>query len=181
MLNTSHHPQQGFTLIEVLVVASITVFITGLLVINFSRTRVDLNQTVLTIQDAIREAQAQALAGSLVRGTYRCGYGIHFAATGYTLYAGPESAAVDCTGAPRVFDAAASTVLRQVVLASNVLEIVPPLPDIYFEPPNPTTYLNGVSNPGASTTVVVRRKGAHCPSPDCRTVSVSSSGRIQLQ
>ncbi|MCC6934423.1 MAG: type II secretion system protein [Candidatus Yanofskybacteria bacterium] len=176
-----HQGQQGFTLLEVLVVASITVFITGLLVVNFSRTRVDLNQTILTIQDAIREVQGQALSGSLVRGTHRCGYGIVFTATGYTLYAGPDSAAVDCVGAPRTFDAGASTVLRQALLASNVLEVVSPLPDIYFEPPNPTTYLNGAANPGATATILVRRKGAQCPSADCRALTVSSSGRIELQ
>ena len=47
---------KGFTLVEVLVVAAITVMLTGFLLANFSRTRVDLNQISLSVEDGIREA-----------------------------------------------------------------------------------------------------------------------------
>jgi prepilin-type N-terminal cleavage/methylation domain-containing protein len=170
----------GFTLIEVLVVAAITVMISGFLISNFSRSRVDLNQVLLTSLDAVREAQSQALSGALLKGAYRCGYGIHFIQTGYTIYAGPDSAAVDCTTQDRNFDGS-DTVVRQALLPSNILEFVMPIPDIFFEPPDPTTYIGGTSTPGSSTTVRIHRKGAPCPGPDCRTIYVSTSGRIQSQ
>ena len=170
---------RGFTLIEVLVVAAITVMITGFLITNFSRSRVDLNQVALTTVDAIREAQSQALSGSLLRGTYRCGYGIHFDATSYVLYAGPDSATVDCAAADRNYNAGTNAVVRQAFLPNNVLEFVLPIPDIFFEPPNPTTYIGGSNTAGTFTTIDIRRKDAQCPSADCRSIVVSTSGRIQ--
>lgn len=177
---------KGFTLIEVLVVASITVMITGFLILNFSRSRVDLNQTALTVIDAVREAQLQALSGSLVRGTYRCGYGIHFDATGYLIYAGADTGdpLVDCTTQNRNFVPDANhPIIRQALLTNNTIEIALPAPDIFFEPPNPTTYIGGSSAPGASTTVIIRRKGANCSSSsaDCRRIYVTTSGQIQAK
>jgi len=173
--------QRGFTLVEILVVASITVFITGILVANFSRSRVDLNQTVLTVTDAIREAQALTLAGSVVKGTTRCGFGIHFMPGGYLIYAGPDAALTDCTSQDRNYNAGTDDIVRQALLSNNVLEIAPPLTDIFFEPPNPTTYIGGSSAPSAAADIVIRRKGAQCSqktTPDCRTIHVSSAGIV---
>lgn len=172
---------KGFTLIEVLVVAAITVIITGFLISNFSRARVDLNQITLTTQDAIREAQAQALSGSLLSGTYRCGYGIHFNATDYLIYAGPDSSTVDCATQDRNYNGGSDTVVRQVLLGNNVLEFILPIADIFFEPPNPTTYIGGSSASGLVSTITIHRKGSVCPGPDCRTITVTSGGRIQTQ
>lgn len=170
----------GFTLIEVLVVASITVIITGLMIANFSRSRVDLNQVVITTTDAVREAQALALAGSLVQGTYRCGYGVHFTEDGYRIYAGPDANTTDCSTESRNFDASDATI-RIAVLPNDVLEIVQPVPDIFFEPPNPTTFINNSSAAGVEAAISIRRKGATCPGPDCRTIYVTTSGQIQTQ
>lgn len=173
--------QRGFTLVEVLVVASITVFITGILIANFSRSRVDLNQTVLTMTDAIREAQALTLAGAVVKGTTRCGFGIHFMPGGYLIYAGPDAAVTDCAAQDRNYNAGTDDIIRQALLSSNVLEIAPPFSDIFFEPPDPTTYIGGSSSPTAEANIVVRRKGAQCAqkvSADCRTIHVSGTGIV---
>jgi prepilin-type N-terminal cleavage/methylation domain-containing protein len=172
---------KGFTLIELLVVSAITVLIAGFLIANFSRTRVDLNQTTSLVQDAIRSAQSMALAGTLYGhpGTYRCGYGIHFLANGYIVYAGPNASSVDCTTQSRTYSSDADDIVNQSLFSNAVLEIAPPLPDIFFEPPNPTTYINGSSAVGLSVDVNVRRQGASCPSVDCRTIHVTTSGQIQ--
>lgn len=172
---------KGFTLIEVLVVASITVMISGFLISNFSRARVDLNQVLLTMQDAVREAQAQALSGSVLNGTSRCGYGVHFNASDYIIYAGPDSSVVDCSVQDRNYNGGIDTIVRQAVLANNVLEFILPIPDIFFEPPNPTTYIGGSNAAGVSATATVHRKGSVCPGPDCRSVTVNTAGRIQAQ
>lgn len=170
--------QRGFTLIEVLVVASITVIISGLLIVNFSRSRVDLNQVVIMVTDAIREAQASALSGSLIQGTYRCGYGIHFDENGYTIYAGPDSSAVDCAEEDRDLGPGDS-VVRTALLPNTALEIVIPVPDIFFEPPDPTTYIGNSNDIGVEASIIIRRKGQRCPGPDCRTITVTTAGSIQ--
>ncbi len=171
---------RGFTLIEILVVMAITVLVTGFLVANFSRSRTDLNQVALTVTNAVREAQSNALTGSLVRGTYRCGYGIHFQSDGYLIFAGPDAHLVDCTTQNRTYDAGVDTTISTGLLPNQSLEIVQPAPDVYFEPPNPTTYIGGALG-GSGAVVQIRRKGAVCPGADCRTITVSPSGSVQLQ
>lgn len=174
---------KGFTLIEMLVVSSITVMITALLIQNFARSRVDLSQTVLTVRDAIREAQSYALSGALLpgTGTYRCGYGIHFTLTEYVVFAGPDSSGPNCTAAYYTYVADADhPIVRRGLIANNVVEILP-VADIFFEPPNPKTYIGGASTPGASVDVMIHRKGSVCPSSDCRIIHVTTSGQIQTQ
>jgi prepilin-type N-terminal cleavage/methylation domain-containing protein len=176
---------KGFTLIEVLVVMGITVIMTGLLMQNFSRLRTDLGQERLSVQNAIREAQSLALSGVQYNNAYRCGYGIHFDATSYTVYAGPDAQSTDCTTLNRKHDSGLAVDVRTGFISSNVVEIAP-VGDIFFEPPNPTTYLcdatTCASTPGASSVVRVQRKGATCsgttPTADCRSITVSSSGSI---
>ena len=176
--------EAGFTLIELMVTAGITVVITGLLVANFSRTRVDLNRATISVTDGIREAQSLALTGAAVRGMSRCGYGVHFTASGFIVYAGPESSAVDCATQDRNYDPT-DTIIRSASLANAGLEIVLPADDIFFEPPDPTTYLNGTSSPTGSAVIYVRRLNAGCSGlrsvPDCRVIVVSGTGRIQTQ
>ena len=173
---------KGFTLIEVLVVAAITVMLTGFLIANVSRSRLDMNQVAGMMTDAIREAQSDALSGSLVRGTYRCGYGVHFSAGGYLIFAGPDASqpGVDCS-AGRTYPGQGTSVVSSVILPNSTLEIVQPVPDIFFEPPDPTTYIGGSNAPGTAATINVHVKGAACPGTDCRSIHVSTSGLIQLQ
>ena len=171
---------KGFTLIEILVVAAITVLLTGFLIQSFSQARTDLNQVAGQVTDAIREAQSSALSGALVRGAYRCGYGIHFDAGGYTIFAGPDATQsnVDCA-AGRIYPGTGTLVVRTAFLTNNTLEIVQPAPDIFFEPPDPTTYIGGSNASGTSATISVRVKGATCPGTDCRSIHVTTSGLIQ--
>lgn len=177
----------GFTLIEVLVVMGITIMLTGFMIQNFSRSRVDLNQTRLLVQDAIREAQSLALSGSVTAAaagsnspsSYRCGYGVHFEASNYTVYAGPDSGLVDCTVEDRNFEPGTDQVIRTAQFSNNTIEIVLPAPDIFFEPPDPTTYIDG--SPTGKTDIRIHRKGAACPSDDCRIIHVTTSGLITTQ
>ncbi len=174
----------GFTLLEVLVVASITVIIAGLLIQNFSRTRLDLNQNAINVQDAIREAQSYALSGSVFQGKYRCGFGITFNSAGYKIFAGPdaEDPATVCSAADRTKD----TTVRDAVIPNASVEIASgdspsTLKTIYFEPPDPKTYIDGNGGPNIKTTILIRLKGAACPSADCRSILVTTAGQIQMQ
>lgn len=189
---------KGFTLIEILVVMGITVLLTGFMIQNFSRSRTDLNQTRLLVQDAIREAQSLALSGSVFAGPsgggratpsfYRCGYGAHFDAGSYTVYAGPDSNSVDCSTQDRGYNPGTDQVVRTALFSNNTIEILLPAPDIFFEPPDPVTYVC-TSSPcgdaqrfaGLSADIKIRRKGAACPSDDCRIIHVTTSGLITSQ
>jgi hypothetical protein len=124
-----------------------------------------------------------ALAGTVWRGASRCGYGIHFTGTVYTIYAGPVSeldpvsGLSKCTEANYGFANNGGTV-RQGFLSNATISIVAPNPDIFFEPPDPKTYILG-SGGAKTTTISVRRNAASCPSVDCRVINVTTSGQIQ--
>ncbi len=172
---------KGFTIIELLVVIAIIGILATLMLLNFSRSRVDLNQVANMVRDAVREAQSDALSGALVHGTYRCGYGIHFEADHFTIFAGPDATqpGVDCTTGLVLSSQDVTPVVRTGFLENNSLEIVLPAPDIFFEPPNPTTYIAGDASPGKSADINIRVKNAACPSTDCRTIHVTTAGLIQ--
>jgi prepilin-type N-terminal cleavage/methylation domain-containing protein len=170
---------KGFTLVEVMVVTAITVILSGLLVANFSRTAVDIKSTAISVQDALREAQSLALSGAYSGGTYRCGYGVHFESDGYSIYAGAPADSVVCSGEDRNYNAVADLIVRSVFIANPALEIDASDGDVFFEPPDPITYIGGsTANTGR---INIRKVGAPCPSADCKVITVSPAGRIQSE
>lgn len=172
---------KGFTLIEVLVVMAITVMMAGLLVTHFSRSSVDLTQTRAQVQDAIREAQSLTLSGALYRGSYRCGYGVHFETNRYTIYAAPDAEDVDCSLEDRNYNAGDDDVVR-VGIISNPAITIGAAPDIFFEPPKPTVYFDDATSPNESVDIeITRGESAQCPSDDCRIINVTTSGVITSQ
>lgn len=151
------------------------------LISNFSQGRMGLNRTVAEMTATIRTAQARALAGALHNGVYPCGYGVTMGADSYSIYAGPEAEGTDCTGQNHNYESSVDTIVETRVIGYSDVEIVLPVQDIFFEPPNPKTYINNVSTTGVDTTISVRIKGESCPSDSCRSIYVSTSGNIELQ
>jgi prepilin-type N-terminal cleavage/methylation domain-containing protein len=174
---------KGFTLVEVMVVTAITVILSGLLVANFSRTAVDLQSSAIGVQDALREAQSLALAGAYTGGSYRCGYGVHFESDGYLIYAGAKADELPCSGEDRNYNLgggpSGDVAVRTVALANPALVIDPPSGDIFFEPPDPTTYVGGST--ATTATIRIHKRDAPCPGADCRVLTVSPAGRIQQE
>jgi|SRR3989344_3507189 len=79
---------KAFSLIEVIVVAGITILVMTSLANNFLKARVTLSETARTLVSDIRMAQANALSSKQyinpVSGvvSYRCGYGVHLLTNG---------------------------------------------------------------------------------------------------
>ena len=167
---------KGFTLVEVAVVAAITGFITTFMLVNFQRSRIDLTLTANEFAGSLRSAQNKALASTRHdTGTgfkIRCGYGIHYIdQTSYTLYVGPDAASVDCSTLNKNFDGADSIITTRVFINSRV-EFKASFNDIFFEPPDPKTYLNNDSTLGLPPQAVTLGKiGGTCPN-DCKTINV---------
>jgi len=165
---------RGFTLIEVLVTAAVAVMITGFLVTNFSRSRNELAATAPSILGDIRRAQSLAIAGSYHEDSLRCGFGIVFEQDAYTIYAGPPA-----TGSCVFSDQKTSTTGTEVerIALSDTLEFKT-LGDIYFVPPLPYTYLDGVLNEPTPLDIVLGVRGKTCGPTTCRTIRVDRAGRI---
>ena len=176
-------PDNGFTLVEVLVVAAITGFISTFMLINFQRSRIDLTLSTNEVIGNIRSVQTRALASARYdTGTgpkIRCGYGIHYLnPTSYVLYVGPDSASVDCSALNKNYDGADS-IIQTSIFTDTRIEFKSPFNDIFFEPPDPKTYLNNDSTLGLPPQAIILGKiGGTCPN-DCKTINVYTSGKIQ--
>ena len=79
----------GFTLIEVLVVAAITGFITTFMLVNFSRTRINYLEESNILMSKLRIAQTKAISSTRFNNSIRCGYGVRYINTrSYAIYVG---------------------------------------------------------------------------------------------
>lgn len=172
----------GFTLIELLVVAAITGVISTFMLLNFQRTRVDLNESGSVFIADLRAAQSKALAsakydsGSGLK--IRCGYGVHSNVdlTSYSIYAGPDASLNNCKSLNRNFDGA-DTIIATKKFGDTKVEFKDVFSDIFWEPPHPYTYINNSSS-SASINITIGKKGGTCPQ-DCKTINVSTSGKIE--
>ena len=174
---------RGFTLVEVAVVAAITGFITTFMLLNFQRNRIDLTLATNEFVGGLRSAQARSFASTRYdTGTglkIRCGYGIHYInATSYALYTGPDASSEDCSALNRNFDGADSIISTSIFIDTRV-EFKSPFNDIFFEPPDPKTYLNNDASLGLPPQAITLGKiGGTCPA-DCKNINVYTSGKIQ--
>lgn len=175
--------RSGFTLVEVAVVAAITGFITTFMLLNFQRSRIDLTLTTNEVIGSLRAAQNRAFASARydtgAGSKIRCGYGIHYInPTSYVMYVGPDSASVNCSALNKNYDGTDTIILTSVFTDSRV-EFKSPFNDIFFEPPDPKTYINNDSTLGLPPQAITLGKiGGTCPS-DCKTINVYTSGTIQ--
>ena len=171
----------GFTLIEVLVVAAITGIISTFMLLNFQRSRIDLNESGGVLMADLRAAQSKALASTKYDSgsgsKIRCGYGVHYInPTSYSIYTGPDASSNTCSSLNRNLDGADTTVATKV-FGNEKVEFKAVFSDIFWEPPNPDTYINNSSAP-ASINITIGKKGGICPA-DCKTINVSTSGKIE--
>ena len=175
---------KGFTLIEVAVVAVITGVITSFMLLNFQRSRIDLTLSTNEFIGNLRAAQARALASARYDSgsgpKIRCGYGIRYInSTSYSTYAGPDASSVDCTTLNRNYDVATDTIIMTRVFTDIRIEFKSSFNDIFFEPPDPKTYINNDSSLALPPmTISIGKIGGTCPS-DCRNIYVYTSGKIE--
>ncbi|MEK9158291.1 MAG: type II secretion system protein [Patescibacteria group bacterium] len=174
--------QSGFSLVEMAVVASIIGILSTALITSFSRTRIDMEQSSSLVVATIRDAQTRAIASRVYAGYNPCGYGIHYVSpTQIAIYVGPNAGTTNCAGINKNYDEAEDTLLNYITLADTRVEIKSAFEDIFFLPPDPKTYLNNdASLNQAPLTIQVGVPGEACSS-DCRTISVYSSGKIEVQ
>lgn len=198
------NPTTGFTLIEVLIIAGISIFLTiSLLNSSIFRTRINFDETARTVIADIRLAQANSLASKQFKNPStgllenRCGYGIYWQnTTSYYLYTGR----VPPSCSPHQFSNNSVDVVITRVLDPR-LEILNPttgaqcsaygmppsdcpnFKDIFFESPHGKMWIGNQANPSNDSNnrsqILIRKIGATCPSSDCIYICVYSFGRIE--
>ncbi|HKL17093.1 MAG TPA: type II secretion system protein [Patescibacteria group bacterium] len=171
--------KKAFTLIEIMVVISITALIGGMVVANMRSGGevIDLKNTSQKLSEVIKQAQMMALSGKQISGTrIDGGYGVYIndqtSPSTYKLFIN------DHEGSNYAYDDGGDTVLREFELSHNInlesvdhyfIIFVPPGREIYVGTQSPGTILSG------STTIVLRHKINRYA-----YIQINSQGQINL-
>ena len=172
----------GFSLVEIAVVAAVVGFLTTAIIVNFSRTRTNLDESVNFLASQVRIAQTEAVSSARYNNYNPCGYGIHYidGAT-FARYVGPNASTANCQAINRNYSAGEDALLQPQKFQDSRIEFKSSFNDIYFEPPDPKTYLNDSSALNqAPIAITVGRVGTNCPT-NCKTIYVYPSGKIDVQ
>src|SRR3989344_1958997 len=177
---------QGFSLIEVLVVAGLMVLMSSLMIRNFSSTRLDFDKIANQLEADVRLAQSNALSSKKVNDAFRCGYGITWIGDStYDIYAGKDTAVSSCASdsSPnfRFVDAASTPIVKTIILDSRIRVLN--FQDIFFLPPDPRLYRDNGNQPTKNPQEITLRKNSvsNCNGEDnCRYVCVYPSGKVEV-
>ncbi len=137
--------QKGFSLIEMIMVTAIIGILATILILNFraGSGETALRQVAQQISSDVRRAQTMALSGRRYDGQARCGYGVtQIDEQTYQIYVGPDSQGVDCHSITEKNFDTEDQIVETIGLIDSQISIVGTFPDIFFEPPNPTTYID---------------------------------------
>ncbi len=177
---------RGFSLIEMLVVTALISTFSVVLILNFrasSTNQAARTQTASVFLSEIRNAQSSALSGSRYQGSLVCGYGIHYVdATSYYIYAKPVPTLPSgpCSSVSTRNYQSGDPIIKTNALINVNMEIRSSFYDIFFEPPDPKTYINNDSAlSGSPAIITIQLKGqVSCDSSSCTQITVYPSGKI---
>lgn len=136
---------QGFTLVEVMVYVALVGIFSVILLTNLQGAQTNssvLERASSAVISDFRRAQLMTISGLTFQGNPVCGYGIHYLDSGsYLIYAGGEAV---CSTANRNYNASDFNIQTVKIIESNV-KFKSSFSDVFFEPPDPKTYLDNSS------------------------------------
>ncbi len=164
-----------------LIVSSIIGILATTLILNFRAGSRDtaLIQVAQQIASDVREAQSMAVSTKRYAGLTRCGYGITFNdARTYQIYVGPNSKGIDCHAIVEKNFGSGDVIMETVTLLDIQVEITGVFPDIFFEPPDPTTYINNndLMMSSAPAEIVLTNTGGNT-----KKVLIYPSGLVEVE
>ena len=164
----------GFSMIELLVVMFIISLISAITLANYrgGQRKYILTQSVQKLVSDIRKAQNMALGGFEISNNYN-GYGVHIDEDdSYYIIYGDKN---NTTYQP------SDDIIETISLPENIrIQSVSPAAgkmSIFFEPPQPITYLDGNSAAGLSETIVLELENSSL----FKTIRITTAGLIQVE
>ena len=166
------HKIGGFTLIEMLVVIAVISILTAVVIIGYrdSGKKYALAQESQKLVADIRRAQNMAMSGAKVAGQYY-GFGVYAAKNDnfYVLYGDKNG---NHTYQPSDDTLITITIINNVRI--QYVSFSNHKLDVFFEPPDPTTYLSGDSTHGLSSTVTLEVENTSLT----KTITITTAGVV---
>ena len=171
----------GFTLLEVIIIATITVMMTGFLLTSFgskARRLQAVRRSAVAIQADLRRIQALAIAGRGFAANQICGYGIRYLdTTHYQIYKG-STESLNCLNTNHNYQAGIDTIFQTLAILEKNVNFSVSFLDVFFEPPDPKIYINNNSNLNVSPLQI---NLCYVNTNDCKIIFIYTSGRIEVQ
>jgi len=168
--------KQGFTLIEILIVTGIIILLSITFLANYDamKWQVDLNSEAKRTVSVLKQAQAMALTGKMIKGIRPTGYGVYFKQQDgnidyYLLFA--DSAT---SSRKNAYDAGEDIIVQTFNLPEGIDLLKGTDMSIVFDIPEGGIYKNGSSATG--TTVLELN---HLKSEKFKQIRISPYGRIE--
>ena len=182
---------KGFTLIELLVIISIIFLMSITIFSNYGKNNeiFALERSSQKLAQNIRRGQEMAISG-LVGSATTCGYGLFFnnvtessAVANQYKYIIYEEKDADCNAAIRYWQEGTDAAKETIYLETGV-KICDILSDgvtivsrsISFEPPNPLTYIGGISSEHTAAIILCVENDTSIT----RTITINNAGLVQL-
>ncbi|TSC90929.1 MAG: hypothetical protein G01um10142_179 [Parcubacteria group bacterium Gr01-1014_2] len=172
---------KGFTLFEVLVIIFIISFLSVAILFNYrtSQDQASLTRSAAAFESEIRKAQNLAVAGVDFSGAIPCGYGLLYIDNRtYRIYVGRLNGAVNCQSANHNYQSGTDLIYQELKIIESGVIFGTSFSDVFFEPPDPATYINNNKSVGISQTIQL------CLEKDltkCRNLTIDTAGRIATQ
>lgn len=165
--------QKGFTILELMIVTAIIGLLAAGVLLGFrsSTNNYTLGQAAQQLVSDLRRVQNMALNGVAVFGYNDFGIYIQDNATSYIIYA-------DVNG-NRTYQPSDLEIETVSFPQGGLIDSTTPISsriDVFFESPDPTTYINNNSSIGVSGTVTVGAKGYS----ETKTITITTAGLIEI-
>ncbi|MEK7659089.1 MAG: type II secretion system protein [Patescibacteria group bacterium] len=173
--------KNGFTLIELVASIFIVGALSAAILLNYrtGQNKAFLTRAAAAFETDIRRVQNLSVASSEFESSIPCGYGLHYVDNRtYWLYAGRLNGAANCQSSDHNFQSGADPVYQDRKIIEQRVVFRSVFSDIFFEPPDPTTYINNSRSVGASTAIEL------CLEDDltnCRNLIIDTAGRVVSQ
>src|SRR3989344_3790670 len=177
---------RGFSIVELLVVSAIIATFSVVLILNFRASpasKIARVQTASVVLSDIRRDQSFALSGSRFQGGLVCGYGIHYIdSTSYLIYAKEASLSGPCSSVTTRNYQSGDLIAETKILINANMEFRSSFYDIFFESPDPKTYINNTSSlTTVPATITIQLKDQqNCAQGTCTKIEIYTSGQIDL-
>ncbi len=143
------------------------------------QTKARLNRVSAALESQVRRTQNLAIFGTKFGGGIPCGYGINYVdGQTYRIYVGQRTSSNPCSNSNRNYSNGTDDIYEDIKLIDAGIVFKNSFNDLFFEPPDPTVYINNSRTPGSSVTMEV------CLEDDqtkCKILTVDLIGRIIIQ
>jgi len=172
--------KNGFTLLEILVVISIIIILTGIVLLNYRTTgqQLAIQRAAFKLAADIRRTQEMAMSAKELPGTGIPigGYGVYLQNANdisYLIYADTNPASGN-----EQYDAGGDTVVETINLEQGVKisSVSPSSLSVNFKPPDPAIMLGG----SAGNNEVIITLALIADTSKTKTIKVNKAGRIDI-